>query len=149
MAVVEITPASIRFAALNLLAMREHSAKELLQKLGRKFEQQDWILAVVVRLQEEGLQSDARFSEAFVSMRKRQGKGPLLIAMELKERGVDSHLINEFVAAGEPEWRDLALSIKQRKFGYDAPMNMKEKAKQTRFLAARGFSSAAIHYALS
>ena len=42
----EPTPASIRMMAMNLLAMREHSAKELRVKLARKCNRDELILAV-------------------------------------------------------------------------------------------------------
>ena len=144
----EITPASIRFAAMNLLAMREHSLKELRHKLSQKFPESAWVEEVVQKLGTEGLQSDDRFTQAFVSMRKRQGKGPLIISMELKERGVANELIREWVDPIDQAWHQLALSVKQKKYGANPAGDAKEKARQMRFLAARGFSSASIQFAL-
>ena len=77
------TPASVRMAAMNLLTMREHSVKELHAKLAKKFESNELISEVIQKLLEDGLQSDERFTEAFVKMRLRQGKGALVIRMEL------------------------------------------------------------------
>ena len=88
-----VTLASLRFAAMNMLAMREHTALELRNKLLKKFGPHDLIYEVVKRLMEQGLQSDERFVEAFVSMRKRNGKGASLIKMELRARGVTVDLI--------------------------------------------------------
>jgi len=144
----KITPASLRFAAMNLLAMREHSAKELHNKLEQKFPETHGVEQVVRDLTADGLQSDDRFAQAFVNMRKRQGKGPLIINMELRERGITGELISESVGSSDVSWHQLALSVKQKKFGTSAPVDAKEKAKQIRFLAARGFASASIQYAL-
>ena len=139
---------AIRFAAMNLLALREHSALELQQKLLQKFAHTDLVSQAITRLTHEGLQSDVRFAEAFIAMRKRQGKGPQLIAMELKERGVLSEHINALLQYHEDTWLQLARSVRVKKFGAGIPVDAKEKAKQIRFLYARGFNSDAIQHAL-
>ena len=147
MSTVEVTAATIRFAAMNLLAMREHSAKELITKLSQKFDSDERIVSVVERLTTDGLQSDFRFAEAFITVRKRQGKGPLLVTLELKERGVDSLLIEELVETNSVDWNRLALSAIQKKFGSSASdRNLKEKARHIRFLTSRGFSPTNIQY---
>jgi regulatory protein len=145
---VDITPATVRFAAMNLLAMREHSLKELRTKLARKFGPHEAIEGELERLRDEGLQSDTRFAEAFFNMRKNQGKGQLLIAMELRERGISGELINDLVALDQDEWNQLALIAKQKKFGPQIAQDIKTKTKQMRFLSARGFNSVSIQYAL-
>lgn len=144
----DITPASVRFAAMNLLSMREHSALELHRKLAKKFQQDAFIAEAIQRLAEEGLQSDARFAEAFISMRKRQGKGSLIVSLELKERGVAVELINDLLEPDNDSWKLLAVYVRHKKFGELMPADAKEKARQMRFLATRGFSSACIQYAL-
>lgn len=144
----EITPASIRMAAMNLLSMREHSAKELHTKLTKKFAQADGILASIEKLKNDGLQSDQRFTEAFVNMRLRQGKGALVIRLELKEKGVSDTLINQYLVAPsiDTDWNELALKAYRKKFG-DSPIgDLKDKAKRARFLTARGFSATNIQY---
>jgi regulatory protein len=148
MTVIEISSAAVRFAAMNLLAMREHSEDELYKKLTQKFDQFDLVVDVITALKNDGLQSDLRFAEAFITMRKRQGKGQKLIAMELKERGVANELIVELVRADDESWDKLALAVKQKKFKMTVPIDLKEKTKQMRFLTSRGFSSASIQYAL-
>ncbi len=145
---VDITPAAVRFAAMNLLAMREHSLKELHTKLTRKFGPHDAITGELERLRDEGLQSDSRFAEAFFNMRKSQGKGQMRIAMELKERGVAGELISDLLALDQEEWNRLALAAKQKKFGPQIAQDIKTKTKQMRFLSARGFNSVSIQYAL-
>lgn len=148
MTTIEISPAAIRFAAMNLLAMREHSEDELYQKLTQKFNHPVVVADVIRVLKKEGLQSDLRFAEAFINMRKRQGKGQKLISMELKERGIANELIGELVQADDESWNKLALSVRQKKFNMHAPKDIKEKTKQIRFLTGRGFNHANIQYAL-
>ena len=101
----------IRFSAMNLLAMREHSSKELKDKLGRKFESVGLIEEAIAGLIEQNLQSDERFAQAFVAMRQRQGKGPLVIRMELREKGVASELIAHFVDDSHALWSELARDV--------------------------------------
>ena len=60
------------------------------------------------------------------------------LAMELRQKGVSAENIqNALQEAGDELSR--AQAIWQKKFGV-APADMKEKARQFRFLAARGFS---------
>ncbi len=144
----EPTPASVRMMAMNSLAMREHSAKELRVKLAKKCDQVDLIAAVVEKLQLDGLQSDSRFAEAYTSMRLRQGKGAQIIRFELREKGISDELINACLinAVQDTDWNALALKAYQKKFG-DRPIeDLKEKSKRMRFLTARGFSAANIDY---
>ena len=140
---------SIRLAAMDLLAMREHSCVELREKLARKFTQQAWIDAVLAELAEEGLQCDARFADAFTAMRYRQGKGPLVVAMELKARGVSSDLVDASVKHSGYDWAESAVKQRQKRFGASLPVDAKERARQLRFLQSRGFGSAHACAALS
>ncbi len=141
----EVTPAVIRMSAMNLLAMREHSAKELKTKLNRKFDQAEWIVNELEKLKNDGLQSDQRFAEAYINMRLRQGKGALVIRLELKEKGIADSIINEQLST-HSGWNQLALQAYQKKFGNTHVSDIKEKSRRIRFLTARGFSSANIQY---
>lgn len=133
--------AAIRFAAMNYLARREHAAGELCDKLGRRFEAPDLIKEVVSKLTEEKLQSDERFTEAFVTMRKRQGKGPVRILQELQQKGVTPELREAYLGASDREWSDLAREVREKRFGSDLPKLAKDKARQIRFLQYRGFTA--------
>lgn len=135
------TLSSIRFSAMNLLALREHSVKELKEKLGRKFECTALIEEAIASLTEQSLQSDERFAQVFVAMRQRQGKGPLIIKMELREKGVTSELIARFVDDSDTLWFELACDVWGKKFRSTLPLDSRERAKQMRFLQSRGFSS--------
>lgn len=136
----EIKLSDVRFAAMNLLAMREHSAKELIDKLGRKFPASGLIEQVVVDLCGQNLQSDERFAEAFIRMRQQQGKGSILIARELQERGIDSSLISQLIDASDAVWFNLAQEVHAKRYK-EIPMDGHEKARQMRFLYSRGFSN--------
>lgn len=136
----QVKLSDVRFAAMNLLAMREHSVKELGDKLGRKFSAPELVDQAVTDLKAQNLQSDERFAEAFIRMRQQQGKGTVLIKMELRERGVASPLITRLIDESDPVWSALALEVRMRRFK-ERPADGREKAKQMRFLHARGFAS--------
>ena len=69
------------------------------------------------------------------------------VAQELRQQGVDADAITAAMEQTEPEI-DRARAVWQRKFG-EAPADYKEKARQIRFLAARGFSFDVISKILS
>lgn len=143
------TPAAIRFSAMNLLAMREHSVKELRQKLTARFaDEAEAINTEISRLTEQGLQSDERFAEAFVAMRMRQGKGPLRILLELQERGVSDVVCCAYLDASDECWREQAVAEARKKFGHVPAEDLKDKSKRSRFLQYRGFTHDQIKFAL-
>lgn len=131
----------IRFSAMSLLAMREHSVKELKDKLGRKFASGALVDEAIAGLIAQDLQSDERFAQAFVAMRQRQGKGPVIIRMELREKGIGAELIGRFVDDADILWFELAHEAWRKKFRGTMPADARERAKQMRFLHSRGFSS--------
>ena len=83
--------------ALSFLARREHSAKELRDKLLKKFEEPEQIESVLHRLMDVGLQCDERFTELFVRHKTKTGKGPYVIRQLLLSNGIDSELISRYM----------------------------------------------------
>ena len=121
-------------SALGMLARREHSQLELRQKLTQKDFEQDEIAKAIDTLVNQGYQSDERFTEAFIRLRHQQGKGPLKIAVELKQRGIEHYDLSVF------DFFELASAVREKKFGTEMPDNYNDRAKQQRFLLSRGFS---------
>lgn len=139
------TPAELRLAAMNLLARREHSSRELEEKLLRRFgdvaDIRDPLEAALAGLKRDGLQSDERFAEAFVTMRQRQGKGPLRIAQELRLKGIADDLIATCLDSLDEEvWLDLAKAVRAKRFGSQSAESPRERVRQVRFLQYRGFT---------
>jgi regulatory protein len=131
---------SPRKKAMDLLARREHSVAELRAKLiAREFDV-DEVDRAVARLAEEGLVSDERFAEAYVSSRVRKGQGPLRIRVELERRGVSSDFITTCLEQGDIDWDELARSVRVKKFGSVLIENYRDWARQARFLQYRGFT---------
>ncbi len=88
---------------------------------------------------QDQLLSDKRFTEAYVSYRKRAGFGPVKIASELRERGINDALADKFLYQNSEDWRATAAAAKQKKFGANTASELKEKSRQNRFLLYRGF----------
>ena len=127
--------------ACDFLARREHSRKELQQKLSRRCEDEALIEELLDKLADEGLQSDERFTESFVHHRVNNGKGPLKIQQELNQRGVDQNLISIYLDSEEFDWISLAEKVRIKKYGNEIPADYQKQALQSRFLYSRGFNS--------
>ncbi len=128
---------------MRMLVRREHSTLELKQKLSAKGFDSDLVDCTISKLTQENKQSDSRFSEDFIRMRFNQGKGPIKIAIELKQRGINTSDFSEF------DFYTLAKNIRQIKFGCGFPSDFNETAKQKRFLQSRGFDFEHIKYAFT
>ncbi len=125
---------------MNLLARREHSARELLQKLKKRDFEHDDIQLAIKELQADNLQSDSRFTESFVNQRVNAGYGPIKIRHELIHKGVAEELVDTCLQVFDGEWQERMLRQKIRKFGVEIPADYAQKMKQARFLQNRGFS---------
>ena len=84
-----------------------------------------------------------RFTDAFVHYRSNRGYGPRRIQQELKEKGINDELIDEFIDERDPEWQESMLEVWQKKFS-SKPDDYKEQSRQSRFLQYRGFSGESI-----
>lgn len=138
----DITCADVRRTAMDLLARREHSRRELAQKLGKRFSGQSGLIEEELdKLTHEGLQNDARLAEAFIQARRSKGQGPVKIRAELKGKGVDDSTISLAFEECDIDWFDVAHEVAVKKFGTaELPTEMKEKGRVARFLQQRGFS---------
>ena len=134
--------------ALKLLARREHSRLELCRKLEKAAASADLLAEVLDELAAENWQSDERFAESFSRQRIEAGYGPLRIRSELEQRGVsgDSQTLS---AMADDDWVSMALEQRRRRFGSDAPRDWKDKGRQGRFLAQRGYSRSQVEKALT
>ena len=81
--------ATVYNKALDIVSRREHSEKEIKNKLLEKFDAPEIIEQVVLKLIENNLINDVRFAEMYVLVRKRKGFGPKKIQFELMARGID------------------------------------------------------------
>lgn len=134
-----MTAEMLRHAAMNLMAQREFSRKELDRKLGHLSQDSELIDEVLNRLENDHLLSDDRFVEGFIRSRINKGHGPMRISQDLRQKGVDSEAISLALEEAEADWFNLAEIARKKKFGEAPPSEPKEKARQIRFLQYRGF----------
>jgi regulatory protein len=134
---------SLKGRALKYLAQREHSRVELARKLRPHADDPDEVDAVLEALQAAGWLSEERFVES-VLHRKAARLGTARIRQELQGHG----LAPEAVAGAVEQLRatevERARAVWARRFGGEAPADPSERARQMRFLAARGFATEVI-----
>ena len=141
-------PAACKRAALDLLACREHSRRELERKLGTRGFSAELITPTLDALEESGELASARFTESFIRARAAKGQGPARIRAELAERGIDREQAAELLQRAGIDWAAIASSVRDKRFGAERPSDFKERARQTRFLEYRGFDGAQIGSAM-
>ena len=83
-----VNEAACTRVALELLARREHSRRELARKLAARGFPSDVVSAVLDQLERTGALADARFTDSFVRSRIGKGQGPQRIRAELAQRGI-------------------------------------------------------------
>ena len=140
-------PKAIRLKIMDFLSRREHSSKEIYQKMSTKVESKEMLLESIEELQRDGLLSDERFAESYFQSRKRRGFGPLRIKSELIQRGVKENLF--YSLEKEIDWSSNALDALKKKLNGKAPEETKEILKLKNFLNYRGFEFQDIDKAFS
>ena len=134
------TLVAVRRTAMDLLARREHGRVELTRKLRQRGALPEMIETALDRLTQEGLLSESRYLESFVSYRARSGYGPLRIREELSQRGLQRSDIDLALRESGIDWQERLEDTWRRKFSGHLPIDTRERAKQGRFLAYRGYS---------
>lgn len=133
---------SLKGRALGYLSRREYSRAELSRKLMPYTEDADALEVLLDSLEREGWLSDVRFAESVVHRRaSRVGAGR--IVSELKRHAVGEALIEEVSSQLRETELVRARTVWQKKYG-QLPETPAERARQARFLAARGFSMSII-----
>ena len=125
--------------ALDIISRREHSQKELTDKLIKKFNIPELVDLVINSLLDKNLINDYRYSEAYVVARKRKGFGPKKIVYELISRGINENTASKVINI-EGGWHDAALKVFNKKYKVGIGKDFKEQNKQKVFLQNRGFS---------
>ncbi len=135
--------------AVAALARREYSRRELRRKLLKTLEEGETIEAldsVLDDLEAKGFLSDERYA----SVRARSfapRMGDARIRRELRLKGVDEETARDAVASLEEPEALRAYRVWSRRYD-ELPKNWKEREKQVRYLAYRGFSMSAIFQVL-
>jgi regulatory protein len=138
---------SLKGRALRLLAGREHSRAELQRKLSAHETEPGELARALDELQAKGFINEDRVIESV--LHRRSGKlGASRVRQELQAKGLDAQAVSEAVQGLQGTEVARARDVWRKKFGSPA-QDATERAKQMRFLAARGFSGEAIRRVVS
>ena len=130
---------SLKGRALKLLAQREHSRLELQRKLAAQVEEGDDLNAVLDELEQRGFISVERVVESV--LRSKAGRyGAARLVHDLRSKGLDDEVVRNASEQLRDTELERARELWRQRFG-TPPADIKEKAKQLRFMASRGFSA--------
>jgi regulatory protein len=142
-------PATITFAApslkgraLRLLSPREHSRAELERKLAKHEEEPGTLARALDELAAKDFISEPRVVASVLHQRAPR-LGALRVRQELQAKGIAPAAIAEAVAGLQASEFERARAVWRSRFGA-LPVEIKERARQTRFLLTRGFSGAVV-----
>ncbi|MBS0509482.1 MAG: recombination regulator RecX [Proteobacteria bacterium] len=130
---------SLKSRALRLLARREHSRGELQAKLAPHVQDGEDLAALLDELQAKDFINEERVAES-VLHRRAPRLGTQRVLQELRRKGLAEDLVR--AAAGPLKASELerARAVWRQRFGAE-PATREERARQMRFLAARGFGA--------
>lgn len=129
---------SLKGRALRLLSQREHTRRELERKLARFEDEPGTLARALDELQARGFLDERRAAES-LAHRRASAYGAARLRQEMQDKGLDRELISQTLAGLQDSEETRARQVWQRR--YDAaPVDAKERARQGRFLLARGFS---------
>jgi regulatory protein len=138
---------SLKGRALKLLAGREHSRRELERKLAAHETEPGQLKTALDELQARGFIDEQRVVDSLLHRRgARLGAGR--IKQELQAKGLDAERVALAVASLKASEVERAREVWRKKFG-EPPQDAAQRAKQARFLAARGFGGDVIQRVLN
>jgi regulatory protein len=141
------TPISLKGRALRYLAAREHSRAELERKLRGPDTDSGELARTLDDLEAKGFISAERVAES-VLHRRSSRFGTARIRRELQDKGLDIETVQHAVERLQATEVERARDVWRRKFGEPA-LDAAGRAKQMRFLAARGFGTDTIRRVVS
>lgn len=138
----EHTREDVEAAAYRFLARRDHAREELRQKLGRYDFEPELVEDVLSELVERGYLDDARFAYTQGHVLARKGWGPSQIAHRLRQRGIESNLIDGVLDEVEAErgWSARASEYLDGKFGAPSEFDDRTLKRAFRHMVYRGYA---------
>lgn len=135
-------PLSLKARAVGYLSRREHSRAELARKLAPHAESPEQLELLLDALERENWLSNQRFADSLLH-RRGSRYGAARVIQEAKTHQLGSEQLGELrdrLRESEPE---RAREVWRKRFGAP-PATPEERAKQIRFMMARGFSRSVI-----
>ena len=138
-------------SAMYSLDMRDHSEREMRQKLLRKYDAQS-VDSAVTKLVDLGLINDRRYAELLVrELFERKKYGKSRVKSELFRRGIDSDIINEVIDEYEEENEtdnvEKIVDIIRKKY-YNKLVDEKSRQRVVAALVRLGYSFSDIRQAM-
>jgi regulatory protein len=125
--------------ALGLLVRREHSRRELKQKLKVRGKELDEIDTALDNLSRQDFQNDERFAYALARSRQSAGYGPQRIRAELYQHSLESEHIDQAITALNCDWLEMAQDLVARRYLRKMKQDPNQTQKAVAFLLRRGF----------
>ncbi len=138
---------SLKGRALRLLAAREHSRAELERKLAAHEETPGQLAQLLDELQAKDFISETRVVESVLNRRAAR-YGAARIKHELQGKGLGADALAEAMDGLKASELERARAVWRKKFDGPAP-DAAGRARQMRFLAARGFGGEVIRRVVS
>lgn len=123
---------------MGYLSRREHSRAELARKLAPHAESPEALEQLLDNLQRDNWLSDSRFVDSLVHRRAAR-YGTARVMQEARQHQLDSEHLADLQERLRTTELERAREVWRKRFGA-APTTLEEKAKQIRFMTARGFS---------
>ena len=144
--------ASALDSAFRILARRDHTRKELADKLRQKGHDRAATDRALARCRELGYLDDSKTAMIIAGHLAQSGYGPLRIRQTLGQKGLDNAMIEQAVArCGDEETQVLSarrmLEKKTSRLSRETDP-WKRRRKAFSYLAGRGFSSTVINRAI-
>lgn len=134
--------------ALDLISMRSHSEKELVQKLRRKYSQ-NTAEAVAEKASALGLIDDESFAEMYAKeLIERKKYGVSRVKNELRLKGISSHIIESVLLSLDIDGKESIINLVEKKYSHKLA-DEKGRRQVIAALQRRGFSYSDIRAALS
>lgn len=137
-------------AGAQLISRREHSSKELYEKLLKNYEP-EFAAEAVARLQEIGMLNDERFAEMYANeLFEKKGYGKKRILFELNTKGIDRSLAENTVEElfCEEDNIQRIVDIIRKKY-YNIENDEKQRRRAAAYLMRAGYSNSEIRQAFS
>ena len=131
---------SLKGRALRLLSQREHSRAELERKLAKYEEEPGTLAAALDELAAKDFISEARVVESVLHQRASR-MGAARVRQELQAKGIGDAAMAQALAQLKDTEQARAREVWRKRFD-ELPRGATERARQMRFLLARGFSGA-------
>ena len=137
-----------------MLSIREHSQKQMSQKLTNKGFEPSVIASCIDYLVENDWLSDERFCNSFIRSKADKGQGLKKIRSELVLQGIEHQTIYQQLQEENIDWQNVCIKALKKKLGIfscdDIPKHItfRQKIKLENFLRFRGFSAEEIKVAI-